>query len=514
MAKLLNLHYRSIIVSCLLFNAAVADISCQDGVDYKNSCNPYKAEFIHLHKYGAVGNDSVNKKKLKHKQWFSRSYLNTLLDKYSKNYDGRSGLQALIDRSQYGKGKTASESQKQPEKERKATTTQNTLTVKKSLKEDVSLASVKKEKIPSLNVSLVQNSKSKDIEVNKSITTLESKESKSAKPIKVSTLVEVNISKNESEKRKVVTKEKTSLSKGENLATTKVHKQTPAKKNTLTKKHGSVRKVVTKKKKVQKIKLASYKIKKGDTLSTVAATIGISLKKLKSINHLERESTIKIGKSLKIPQHLANKVKELEELRAAKAKKIAIQKANEKKIAEQIKKGYYIVQKGDTLSQIAKKIDLSINQLREYNRIARSQKIKVGNKLLLKEPKIVRKKSRSLNYVKNIKFKHAPSFKYKRKIRVIATAYTSHRRQTDNTPFLAAWNNRIRPGMKIIAVSVDLIRKYGLTNGVKVKIMGLPGYYVVRDKMNKRLRNHIDIYMGINRRKALHWGRRRVALYW
>jgi len=68
--------------------------------------------------------------------------------------------------------------------------------------------------------------------------------------------------------------------------------------------------------------------------------------------------------------------------------------------------------------------------------------------------------------------------------------------------------------MKIIAVSPDLIRKYGITNGTKVKISGLRGIYTVRDKMNPRLRNHIDIYMGLDRRKALRWGRRRVILYW
>ena len=203
-------------------------------------------------------------------------------------------------------------------------------------------------------------------------------------------------------------------------------------------------------------------------------------------------------------------------MQAAKLKKEKelLAKKKKKKLHEQLKKGIYIVQKGDTLSSIAKKTKLSITQLREFNRIARSSHIKVGQKLHLKGQKIAKKRSSSLNYVKNIKFKHAPSLKFKRKIRVIATAYTSHRNQTDSTPFLAAWNNRIRPGMKIIAVSEDLIRKYGLKNGVKVKITGLPGYYVVRDKMNKRLRNHIDIYMGLNIRKALRWGRRRVALYW
>ena len=102
----------------------------------------------------------------------------------------------------------------------------------------------------------------------------------------------------------------------------------------------------------------------------------------------------------------------------------------------------------------------------------------------------------------------------KRKLRVTATAYTSHARQTDKTPFLAAWNNRLRPGMKAIAVSRDLLTKYGMRNGTKVRIGGLPGYYRVRDKMNKRYRKRIDIYMGLDRRRALRWGRRSVVIYW
>jgi 3D (Asp-Asp-Asp) domain-containing protein len=68
--------------------------------------------------------------------------------------------------------------------------------------------------------------------------------------------------------------------------------------------------------------------------------------------------------------------------------------------------------------------------------------------------------------------------------------------------------------MKAIAVSRDLIKKYGLGNGKKVRIQGLPGYYTVRDKMNKRYTKRIDIYMGTNRRKALRWGRKRVMIYW
>jgi len=53
-----------------------------------------------------------------------------------------------------------------------------------------------------------------------------------------------------------------------------------------------------------------------------------------------------------------------------------------------------------------------------------------------------------------------------------------------------------------------------MRNGTKVRIGGLRGYYRVRDKMNKRYRKRIDIYMGLDRRRALRWGRRSVVIYW
>ena len=96
---------------------------------------------------------------------------------------------------------------------------------------------------------------------------------------------------------------------------------------------------------------------------------------------------------------------------------------------------------------------------------------------------------------------------------VTASAYTSCKRETDSTPFLAAWNNRLKPGVKSIAVSRDLLN-LGLTNGTKVKISGLKGHYVVLDKMNKRWKKKIDIYMGCNIKRARKWGKRKVTIVW
>lgn len=103
---------------------------------------------------------------------------------------------------------------------------------------------------------------------------------------------------------------------------------------------------------------------------------------------------------------------------------------------------------------------------------------------------------------------------YKNTMTVEATAYTSHVNQTDSTPNIAAWGDRLKPGMKVIAVSRDMLNKYGLKHRSKVRIKGLDGEYLVLDKMNKRWKKKIDIYMGKDLKKAFKWGRREVELQW
>ncbi|QKX17442.1 3D domain-containing protein [Microbulbifer sp. YPW1] len=103
--------------------------------------------------------------------------------------------------------------------------------------------------------------------------------------------------------------------------------------------------------------------------------------------------------------------------------------------------------------------------------------------------------------------------KEKKSMTVTATAYNSVKGQTDDDPWTAAWNNRLRPGDKIIAVSRDL-EKHGLTNGAKVKIEGLPGTYTVRDRMNKRYTNRIDVWMEKDIKKARKWGKKKLKIIW
>ncbi len=100
-----------------------------------------------------------------------------------------------------------------------------------------------------------------------------------------------------------------------------------------------------------------------------------------------------------------------------------------------------------------------------------------------------------------------------RVMQVTATAYNSLPGQTLGHPSEAAWGDTLKPGMRVIAVSRDLIDS-GLTYRKRVKIDGLPGTYVVIDKMNSRWKRKIDIYMGISINDALEWGRREVTIRW
>ena len=99
------------------------------------------------------------------------------------------------------------------------------------------------------------------------------------------------------------------------------------------------------------------------------------------------------------------------------------------------------------------------------------------------------------------------------KVHVTITAYNSVASQTDSTPSIAAWGDRLKPGMKTVAVSNDLL-KMGLKRGQKIRIKGLKGEFVVLDRMSKRWKKRVDIYMGNNVRKARNWGRQKRHITW
>lgn len=91
---------------------------------------------------------------------------------------------------------------------------------------------------------------------------------------------------------------------------------------------------------------------------------------------------------------------------------------------------------------------------------------------------------------------------------VTLTAYSSEVSQTDNTPFITATGERVRPG--VIALSRDLLQRYPYGTQARLLSHGCGGSVhhrlVVADTMHPRKRRQVDIWMP-SRQQALRWGR-------
>ncbi len=98
-------------------------------------------------------------------------------------------------------------------------------------------------------------------------------------------------------------------------------------------------------------------------------------------------------------------------------------------------------------------------------------------------------------------------------LKVTATAYNSLAYQTNDNPHITAFGDSLKPGLKYIAVSRNLLA-LGLDYNTPVKIEGLEGVYFVKDKMHHRWVNKIDIYMGTDVKAAKQWGRKKVKIHY
>ena len=87
--------------------------------------------------------------------------------------------------------------------------------------------------------------------------------------------------------------------------------------------------------------------------------------------------------------------------------------------------------------------------------------------------------------------------------KVIVTAYSPTKRETDSTPFVTASMERVTEGG--VAVSRDLFDR-GWTFGKKVYIKG-HGVFVINDLMNERFEKRLDIFM-LKTRQAWRFGKK------
>jgi len=81
---------------------------------------------------------------------------------------------------------------------------------------------------------------------------------------------------------------------------------------------------------------------------------------------------------------------------------------------------------------------------------------------------------------------------------VKVTAYTARVKETDDTPTITAFNTGVKKGS--IALSRDLEKKHSLKSGDRVFLdcftnKKYSGIYVFNDRMHKRKKNQVDIFM-------------------
>ena len=98
---------------------------------------------------------------------------------------------------------------------------------------------------------------------------------------------------------------------------------------------------------------------------------------------------------------------------------------------------------------------------------------------------------------------------------VSASVYFPEEEQTDGSPLITADGSQINVKSirkhRWVAVSRNLLKRWGgkLHYGDSLQVTGiseeLDGTYIIRDTMNKRLRNTIDILVGKNDRIMGHW---------
>lgn len=121
-----------------------------------------------------------------------------------------------------------------------------------------------------------------------------------------------------------------------------------------------------------------YIVKSGDTLYGISKSYGVSIEALKKANALGGDS-LKPKQVLSIPSQRDDPLHEA----ARKTSSQATQKLTAKsvkKVAEETDS--YLVQKGDSLASISKKVGLSVEEIRKMNGLHTST-LKIGQTLIL-----------------------------------------------------------------------------------------------------------------------------------
>lgn len=121
-----------------------------------------------------------------------------------------------------------------------------------------------------------------------------------------------------------------------------------------------------------------YRIRRGDSLHSVARKYRTTVAYLRDLNDIPKGKRLSVGMKLYVPDRTP--VAPKRNVIVAK-KKTSEKPAATETVATSGNGRFYTVQSGDTLTSIAKKYSVSINQLKRANNIRRGRMLKVGIRL-------------------------------------------------------------------------------------------------------------------------------------
>jgi len=123
-----------------------------------------------------------------------------------------------------------------------------------------------------------------------------------------------------------------------------------------------------------------HDVKKGETLSIIARSFGVSVNDLTQANKISANSPLRVGQELLIPMSGATRAPA--PAAAASTTPTPRVAANAPVRSQTVSPTVYKVRQGDTLSAIAAKFNVSINDLKKWNKLT-STRLDIGQKLSL-----------------------------------------------------------------------------------------------------------------------------------
>ena len=122
---------------------------------------------------------------------------------------------------------------------------------------------------------------------------------------------------------------------------------------------------------------ASYTVENGDTLLGISRKIKVSIGVIRALNQLE-DDYIRVGQILRVSSY--------EQAVRTIANNRQGSQANIQNPENHEEENFYFVKKGDTLSSISRKFNVSLKQLKDWNEIDNADKLRIGKQLVIYPP--------------------------------------------------------------------------------------------------------------------------------